>query len=67
MGEDGTSRQKGEGSAEKAMDSLDEGTKALATRQKHIQLADHSEYSWSTVKLHFGRSVPYQHVIGIIA
>lgn len=30
--------------------SLDEGSKALATRQKHIQLADHSEYGWATVK-----------------
>ena len=30
--------------------SLDEGAKALATRQKHIQLADRSEYGWATVK-----------------
>ena len=34
----------------KATDSLDEGAKALATRQKHIQLVDPLEYSWSTVK-----------------
>ena len=34
----------------KVTDSLDEGTKALTTRQKHIQLADCSEYGWSTVK-----------------
>ena len=34
----------------KATDSLDEGAKALATRQKHIQLADRLEYGWSTVK-----------------
>ena len=34
----------------KATDSLDEGAKALTTRQKHIQLADRSEYGWSTVK-----------------
>ena len=29
---------------------MDEGAKALATRQKHIQLTDHSEYGWATVK-----------------
>ena len=34
----------------KATASLDEGAKALATRQKHIQLADRSEYGWATVK-----------------
>ena len=34
----------------KATNSLDAGTKALATRQKHIQLVDRSEYGWSTVK-----------------
>ena len=34
----------------KATDSLDKGAKALATRQKHIQLADQSEFGWSTVK-----------------
>ena len=34
----------------KATDSLDEGAKALATRQKHIQLADWSEFGRSTVK-----------------
>ena len=34
----------------KATDSLDEGAKALTTRQKHIQLADRLEYDWSTVK-----------------
>ena len=34
----------------KASASLDEGAKALATRQKHIQLADRSEYGWATVK-----------------
>ena len=34
----------------KASASLDKGAKALATRQKHIQLADRSEYGWATVK-----------------
>ena len=34
----------------KATASLDEGAQALATRQKHIQLADRSEYGWATVK-----------------
>ena len=34
----------------KATASLDEGAKVLATRQKHIQLADRSEYGWATVK-----------------
>ena len=34
----------------KATESLDEGAKALATRQKHIQLADRSEFGWSTVR-----------------
>ena len=34
----------------KATASLNEGTQALATRQKHIQLADRSEYGWATVK-----------------
>ena len=31
---------------------LDEGAKSLATRQKHIQLADRSEYGWATVKFY---------------
>ena len=30
--------------------SLDEGTKALTTRQKHIKIADRSDLSWATVK-----------------
>ena len=34
----------------KTTESLDEGAKALATRQKHIQLADCSEFGWSTVR-----------------
>ena len=34
----------------KATESLDKGAKALATRQKHIQLADRSEFGWSTVR-----------------
>ena len=34
----------------KAELSLDEGTKALATRQKHIKIADRSDLSWATVK-----------------
>ena len=34
----------------KATKALDEGAKALATRQKHIQLADRSEYGWATIK-----------------
>ena len=34
----------------KATELLDEGAKALATRQKHIQLADRSEFGWSTVR-----------------
>ena len=28
---------------------LDEGSKALATQQKHIKIADHSDLSWTTV------------------
>ena len=38
----------------KATKALDEGAKALATRQKHIQLADQSEYSWATIKYYEG-------------
>ena len=34
----------------KAELSLDEGTKALAIRQKHIKIADRSDLSWGTVK-----------------
>ena len=29
---------------------LDEGAKALATRQKFIKIADRSEFGWATVK-----------------
>ena len=50
MGEDDTSWWEEEGSTENATNSLDEGAKALATRQKHIQLADCSKYGWCTVK-----------------
>ena len=34
----------------KVTDSLDVGAKALATRQKHIQLANWLEFGWFTVK-----------------
>ena len=44
------SGEKEQEALKKASASLDEGAKALATRQKHIQLADRSEYGWATVK-----------------
>ena len=34
----------------KATESLDKGAKAFTTRQKHTQLADLSEFGWSTVR-----------------
>ena len=34
----------------KAEAHLDEGKKALGTRQKHIMVADRSDYSWATVQ-----------------
>ena len=36
-------------SVEAADMSLDEGSKALTTRQKYIKIADHSYLSWATV------------------
>ena len=34
----------------KAEAHLDEGKKALGTRQKHIMVAEQSDYSWATVQ-----------------
>ena len=35
---------------EKAKNAVDEGTKMLTVRQKHIKLADRSEFGWKFVK-----------------
>ena len=34
----------------KATDYLDEGASALKTRQKHIKVADHSDFGWGAVQ-----------------
>ena len=44
------SDEQGKTTITKVESALDEGTKALATRQKHIQLGDHSEFGWATVR-----------------
>ena len=36
----------------KAQQSLDEGMEAIEKRQKHIRVADSSDYGWSTVQLY---------------
>ena len=35
---------------QKASNSLDEGIKAIEKRQKHIKVADSSEFGWTTVQ-----------------
>ena len=35
---------------EEALDELKEGVDAIAERQKHIRIADQSEYHWRTVE-----------------
>ena len=37
-------------SLQKASNSLDEGIKAIEKRQKHIKVADSSEFGWTTVQ-----------------
>ena len=39
----------GEASLEKTVEILNEGKSLLATRQKHIRIADRSEHGWNTV------------------
>ena len=36
----------------KAIAHLDEGTKAIVVRQKHIKVADRSEFGWSVVSIY---------------
>ena len=36
----------------KAEKHLDQGLKALDKRQKHIRVADHSEFGWATVEFY---------------
>lgn len=46
----------------KVSENLDEGAPALKTCQKHIKVANYSEYSWSTVHHYQSDEKNYHHI-----
>jgi len=47
-----TTTSEDQASIRRAKLQLDEGLKSLATQQKFIKIADHSEFGWATVKFY---------------